>query len=189
MTIRTASSRAPRTPRLAENSLGSGWSFADALVGSTIHHPGGRTIGADEHVWLAWVTNNASDLHGNADAAAQTKFGRPVVLGALTVAIVIGLAQPAEWPAGDVARHRPTGWISIRLSGPVFPGDTLQAESVIAAARPFDDRRGGLVRRRIVGRTVSGGEVLRVEEERAVPARAWLETKDCVGVRRFRRRN
>ena len=152
----------------------SSWSFDDASVGSTIQHWGGRTIGADEHVWLAWISNNASDLHGNADAAAQKELGRVVVLGALTVAIVLGLAEPAEWPAKDVARHRPLGWSSIRLTGVVVPGDTLRAESVILDAAPFADGLGGLVRRVVVGRTQAGTVVARVEEERAVPTRATL---------------
>ena len=72
------------------------WTFDDAVVGSTIQHERARTIGADEHVWLAWVTNNASDLHGNADVAAGMEFGQPVVLGALVAAIVIGRASCRE---------------------------------------------------------------------------------------------
>lgn len=156
-----------------------GWSFDDVVVSSIIHHPGGRTIGADEHVWLAWLTNNASDLHGNADAAPGMEFGRTVVLGALTAAIVIGLAEPAEWRAADAARFRPAGWRSIQLRGVVLPGDTLTAESRILAATPFDSGEGGLIRRMIVGRTQSGAEVARVEEERAVPAAPKARTKDC----------
>jgi acyl dehydratase len=151
-----------------------GWTFDEAVVGSTIHHERARTIGADEHVWLAWVTNNASDLHGNADAAARMEFGQPVVLGALVAAIVIGLAEPAEWPAGEAAAHRPRGWRRIQLSKAVLPGDTLRAESRILAATPFAGGRGGVVIRLIVGRTQTGAEVARVEEERAVPAGATL---------------
>jgi acyl dehydratase len=166
--------RAPGPPAVA-----SSWWFDDAEVGTTIHHRGGRTIGRDEHVLLAWITNNASDVHGNADAAARTEFGQAIVLGALTVAIVIGLAEPAEWPPAELARYRPLGWRSIRLTGLVLPGDTLRAESVILGAEPFADRRGGLVRRVIVGRTQAGTEVVRVEEERAVPTWAPHRTKDC----------
>jgi acyl dehydratase len=157
------------------------WTFDDAVAGSTIQHERARTIGADEHVWLAWLTDNASDLHGNADAAARMEFGQPVVLGALVAAIVIGLAEPAEWRAEDAASNQPKGWRSIRLSKAVLPGDTLRAESRILAATPFADGQGGLVRRLIVGRTQGGTEVARVEEERAVPALAskTLRTKDC----------
>jgi acyl dehydratase len=157
----------------------SAWTFDDAVVGSTIQHERARTIGAEEHVWLAWVTNNASDLHGNADAAARMEFGQPVILGALVAAVVIGLAEPAEWPAKEVATYRPKGWPTIQLTGAVLPGDTLRAESRIIVATAFANGRGGLVRRLIVGRTQGGKEVARVEEERAVPARATLRTKDC----------
>jgi acyl dehydratase len=155
------------------------WSFDDAAVGSTIHHPGGRTIGADEHVWLAWMTNNSSDLHGNAHVAARTEYGQTVVLGALTFAVVVGLAEPAEWPERESARYRLAGWRSIRLTGVVLPGDTLRAESVIRDLQPFETGRGGIVTRLVVGRTQSGSEVVRIEEERAVPTRAGLRTKDC----------
>lgn len=152
---------------------GGSWSFEDAIVGSTILHPRRRTVGADEHVWLAWITNNASDLHGDAAAAAgRSGFGRTIVLGALTVAVVIGLAEPAEWPAPLAARHQAKGWRSIRLVGAVFSGDTLRAESLILAATPLAGGEGGIVQRLVVGRTQAGREVARIEEERAVAARS-----------------
>ncbi len=117
------------------------------------------------------VTNNASDLHADAEYARTTGFGRPVVLGVLTVAVVAGLAEPIEWPAADAAKEAFPGWLSIRLAGPVFAGDTLRAESLILSVAPLADGHGGLVRRRIVGRNQRGEEVVTIEEERAVPLR------------------
>jgi acyl dehydratase len=148
-----------------------GWHFDDAVVGATLRHPGGRTIGAAEHVWLALVTNNASDLHGDADRAATGPYGQPIVLGALTVAIVVGLAEPVEWAPEHAAQRRPTGWSLIRLSRVVFPGDTLSAESEFLATEPFRDGPGGIVKRVIVGRNQRGEEVARLVEDRAVPLR------------------
>jgi itaconyl-CoA hydratase len=156
----------------------SGWHFDDAVVGSTLRHPGGRTIGAAEHVWLALVTNNASELHGNADRAATSPYGQPIVLGALTVAIVVGLSEPAEWAPGEAARRRPAGWSSIRLSRVVVPGDTLSAESQFLAAEPLRDAPGGIVKRAIVGRNQRGEEVARLVEDRAVPLRAARPAND-----------
>ena len=69
-----------------------GWWLEDAVPGTVLRHPGGRTIGSAEHVWLAWITHNVSDVHGNAHAAARNEWGQPLVLGMLTAAIVIGLA-------------------------------------------------------------------------------------------------
>lgn len=84
-----------------------GWFLEDAVPGTTLHHPHGRTLDEAEHVWLAWITDNVSDVHGNADAASRAAWGQPIVLGALTAAIVIGLAHPG---AGDPATTGTAGW-------------------------------------------------------------------------------
>ncbi len=149
----------------------SGWAFEDAQTGLTIQHPEGRTIGRDEHALLAMVSNNASDLHVNAEFARATDFGEPVVLGALTIAVVLGLAEPREWPAADAALDRSGGWVSMRLAAPVFGGDTLRAESTILSVVPMPDGRGGLVRRRIVGLNQRAEVVATIDEERTVPTR------------------
>jgi acyl dehydratase len=151
--------------------VGHGWWFEDAVPGGVIEHPGGRTIGADEHILLAWLTNNASDVHGNHDVSARGAFGGPVVLGALTVAVVVGLAEPATAPPPIAARAIPTGWRRIGLVGLVLPGDTLNAVSHIEAARRDPGDGGGVVERVIVGRTQRGDEVVRIEEERWVAGR------------------
>ena len=152
--------------------MGRGWWFEDAIPGEVMDHPGGRTIGADEHILLAWLTNNASDVHGNHDVASRGAFGGPVVLGALSVAIVVGLAEPAAGPPRVAARAILTGWRRIGLVGLLLPGDTLYASSRIDDARRDADHGGGMVSRLIVGRTHRGDEVVRIEEERWVPSRA-----------------
>jgi acyl dehydratase len=151
-----------------------GWWFEDAAPGTVLRHPGGRTIDEAEHVWLAWITNNQSDVHGNADAAARGAWGQPLVLGALTAAIVIGLASPAAGPPDVGAAGWADGWRSIKLSGIVIPGDTIRAESVIHSAEPIGGRRWatGRVRRTIQGRNQRDEIVAVIEEEREVPRRA-----------------
>lgn len=149
-----------------------GWWLDDARPGTRLRHPGGRTIGAAEHVWLAGLTHNVSDLHGNADAAERGAFGRPVVLGALSAAIVIGLARPAVALPGDAAAAALTGWSRIRLGQPVFPGDTLRAESSIEAVGPrLPNAPSARVTRTIRGFNQRGEVVVTVSETRDVPVR------------------
>jgi acyl dehydratase len=172
---------APRAPIAGADT---GWWLEDALPGLVIRHPHGRTIDEAEHVWLAWLTHNLSDLHGDAHRAADGPFGQPLVLGALTASIVIGLAEPAVPTAGLAARTLPSGWASIRLSGPVVAGDTLRAESTIHAVRPMPDMPMGFVTRTITGRDQRGVVVALIEEvERLVPARAHRDRRtsanDC----------
>jgi acyl dehydratase len=155
-----------------------GWWFEDAEPGRLLRHPGGRTVGLDEQLWLAWLSNNSSDVHGNLAWAARTAFGGPLVLGALTVAIVAGLGQPGEWPPERIATHVPAGWTRILLTAAIRPGATVHAESRIVAAEPFADGTGGLVRRVLTGRDEAGVAVVELEEERPVPARG-PGTKVC----------
>jgi len=148
-----------------------GWYLEDAVPGAVLRHPHGRTIGAGEHVWLAWVSDNASDLHGNADRASRGAFGGPVVLGALSVAIVAGLAAPATGSPRTWTPARLTGWQRIRLLRPVVAGDTLRAESTIVGAVGRASADGGLVQRMIAGLDQHGETVLVIEETCWAPRR------------------
>lgn len=149
-----------------------GWWLEEAVPGTLIHHPGGRTIDESEHVWLAWITQNASDVHGNADTAARSGWGGQLVLGVLSAAIVLGLAAPATGPAEvPGAAGWTDGWRSVRLTGIVVPGDTLRAESVIHSRRALAGEPTGHVRRTVRGLNQRGEVVVVVEEEREVPSR------------------
>jgi acyl dehydratase len=145
-----------------------GWWLEDAVPGMTMQHPGGRTIADAEHVWLAWVTHNISDVHGNADAAGRSEWGQPLVLGMLTTAIVIGLAAPADGPPETIAPEWSDGWRSIALERPVVAGDTISAESVVAEVTDMPGMASGRVRRTIIGRNQRAEVVVRIEEEREV---------------------
>jgi len=155
-----------------------GWWLEDARPGWTIAHAGGRTIGADEHPRLAWLTDNASDVHGDAHRAASGPFGEPLVLGALTAAVVIGLAEPAVAAAADAGRAVARGWQRIALTATVLAGDTVTASSRIDRVTLDADGHGGRIERVIEGRNQQGAVVVRVEESRWVPSRN-AGTTDC----------
>jgi itaconyl-CoA hydratase len=147
-----------------------GWWFEDATPGTTVRHRSGRTVSAEEHARLAWLTDNASDIHGNAHRAAAGAFGEPVVLGALSAAIVVGLAGPATGPPSTLERAQTRGWRRIALRGLVRAGDTLYASSVFHAARS-EIGGGGLVERTIEGRNQRGEVVVVIDEECWAPSR------------------
>jgi acyl dehydratase len=153
-----------------------GWWFEDAVPGTTVRHRGGRTVTADEHQRLAWLTDNASDVHGDAHRSASSVFGEPVVLGALSAAIVAGLAAPACGPATTATRVALGGWRRIALRSVVLAGDTLRAASTFHGVQP--DGAGGMIERTIEGRNQRGDVVVVIEEATWVPARP-AGTKDC----------
>lgn len=146
------------------------WRGREARAGSTIAHPLARTIERDEQLWLAWVTGNASAVHGDANRSAAGAFGDVVVLGALTVAVVVGLAEPEPgpvtggWPPDDVQ------WSAIELLGPVRPGDTIRAESLFEDVSATETGGPALVTRVVRGRNQHGSVVVQIRESRHV---AW----------------
>lgn len=149
-----------------------GWEgrfLEDFRVGDVYRHTGGRTITETDNIWFALLTNNAHPLHVNADYAARTEFGRPLVVSTLTLAIVTGLSVP------DVSQNAVAnlGWDKVRLTAPVFAGDTLYAESEVLDVRESRSRPGqGIVRVRTRGYNQRGETVIEYERTVLVYSRA-----------------
>ena len=114
----------------------------DFRVGDVYRHAHGRTISEADNTWFALLTNNPHDVHSNTDYASRTEFGRPLVVSTLTLAIVTGLS------VSDVSQNAVAnlGWDQVKLTAPVFAGDTLYAESEYLEKRLSRSRPGqGLV--------------------------------------------
>lgn len=115
----------------------------DFNVGDRYRHAHGRTISETDNTWFTLLTNNTHPIHYNADYAARTEFGRPLVVSTLTLAIVTGLS------VSDISQNAVAnlGWDNVKLVAPVFAGDTIYAESEVLEVRPSRSRPGqGLVR-------------------------------------------
>lgn len=149
-----------------------GWQgrfLEDFSVGDVYRHAHGRTITQTDNTWFTLLTNNSHDIHFNADYASRTEFGRPLVVSTLTLAIVTGLSVP------DVSQNAVAnlGWENVRLTAPVFAGDTLYAESEVLEVRPSRSRPGqGIVRVRTRGFNQDGVTVMEFERSVLVYARA-----------------
>jgi len=149
-----------------------GWEgrfLEDFHVGDVYRHAQGRTISEADNTWFALLTNNPHQLHSNADYAARTEFGRPLVVSTLTLAIVTGLSVP------DVSQNAIAnlGWDDVQLPAPVFAGDTLYAESEVLDVRESTSRPGqGVVRVRTRGFNQRGETVIEYQRTVLVPSRA-----------------
>lgn len=143
-----------------------GWEgryLEDFTVGDVYRHAHGRTITQTDNTWFSLLTNNPHDVHSNADYASRTEFGKPLVVSTLTLAVVTGLSVE------DVSRNAVAnlGWENVRLTAPVFAGDTIYAESEVLEVRPSKSRpTQGIVRVRTRGFNQDGVTIL--EFERAV---------------------
>src|SRR3989442_15360957 len=117
--------------------------FEDFTVGDLYRHRLGRTLSEADNTWFTLLTCNTNEIHFNADYAAQTEFGRPLMNSCLTLSLVTGLSVE------DISRHivANLGWDKVTLPAPVFAGDTIYAESEVLEVRASKSRPGqGLVR-------------------------------------------
>ena len=128
-----------------------GWTgrvFEDFEVGDVYDHPLGRTIHAADNTWFTLLTMNTNPLHFDAAYAARTEFGKPLVNSCLTLAIVTGQSVT------DLSQNALAnlGWDNIRLTHPVFEGDTIYARSEVLDTRESKSRpNAGIVRVKTTG--------------------------------------
>lgn len=116
-----------------------GWNgryFEDFELGDVYQHPLGRTICEADNIWFTLLTQNTNQMHFNNHYAAQSTFGKPLVNSGITVAMILGQS------VSDISQNAIAnlGWDEIRLTHPVFVGDTLYAESVVIDKRESDTR-------------------------------------------------
>lgn len=96
----------------------------------------GRTLSETDNTWFTCLTMNTNQVHFNDEYAAQTEFGRPLVVSTLTLAVILGLSV-ADTSENALAN---LGWGDIALPKPVFAGDTLWAESEVLSVRESKSR-------------------------------------------------
>jgi acyl dehydratase len=142
--------------------------FEDFTVGEVYEHRPGRTIGEADNTWFTLLTMNQPPLHFDAAYAARSEFGRPVVNSCLTLSIVAGMS------VADVSQKAIAnlGWTDIKLTAPVFVGDTIYAESEVLATRESASRpTQGIVTVRTTGKKADGSVFMTYERTVLVPKR------------------
>jgi itaconyl-CoA hydratase len=110
--------------------------FEDFAVGDIYEHRPGRTISEADNTWFTLLTMNTHPMHFDAEYAKHSEFGRCIVCSPLTVAIMVGQSVT------DVSQKAIAnlGWTNIRMTHPLFAGDTLTSESEVTAKRESKSR-------------------------------------------------
>lgn len=142
--------------------------YEDFTVGDVYEHRPGRTITEADNVWFTLLTMNTHPLHFDKAYAARTEFKQPLVNGCLTLSIVVGMS------VSDVSQRAVgnLGWNDIKLTAPVFVGDTIYAASEVLSKRESGSRpTQGIVTVRTVGVKADGTEFMNFERTVLVPKR------------------
>lgn len=140
----------------------------DFEIGDVFQHPFGRTISEADSTWFTLLTCNTNQNHFNADFAESNPItgGRVIVNSGLTVALVLGLSV-IDMSQNAVAN---LGWTDIKLTHPVFVGDTLYAESIVLDKRSSKTRPTmGVITMKTRALNQDGDEVVSYERSVMVP--------------------
>ena len=110
--------------------------FEDFVEGDIYEHRPGRTITETENTWFTLLTMNTHPMHFDAEYAKHSEFGRCIICSPFTVALMVGMSVT------DVSQKAIAnlGWSEIKLTFPLFAGDTLVAESEVCGKRESKSR-------------------------------------------------
>src|SRR5919202_1624584 len=82
------------------------------------------------------MSMNTAPMHLDAEYAAGSEFGRPLVNSMFTAALVVGLSV-AELTQGTIVAQL---GFSVEFPAPVFTGDTIRVDTEVVEARPSQSR-------------------------------------------------
>ncbi len=140
--------------------------FEEFTVGDVYEHRPGRTINEADNTWFTLLTMNQHPVHFDHEYASRSEFGKPLVASPLTLAILVGQS------VSDVSQLAIAnlGWTDVKMTRPVFVGDTLYSETEVIAKRESKSRAGqGIVTVRTTGRNQHGDIVCTFDRSILIP--------------------
>lgn len=145
-----------------------GFHYEDFRFGDIFEHRPGRTLTEADNVLMAGLSMNPSPLHIDAAYCAHTHWRRPLMSSLVTFSVVCGMSVRST--SGRAVAN--LGWDKIRLTHPVFAGDTVYAESRILSKRLSEKRPGeGIITCETRGLLSTGELFLSFERSFLVPTR------------------
>ncbi len=114
-----------------------GLHYEEFEIGHIFHHATTRTVTETDNLLMTTLSMNTQPLHLDAEFAANTEFGRPLVNSMFTLALVVGLSVTETTLRTTIAN---LGMRDIRFPKPVFAGDTIRVETTVLDKRESKSR-------------------------------------------------
>lgn len=142
--------------------------FEDFSEGDVYEHRPNRTITAVDNYWFTLLTMNNHPLHFDAEYAGETEWKEELVNSLLTISVVHGMTV-SDVSYKGIAN---LGWEEVKLTNPVFHGDTLTAESEVVQKRQSESREGqGIITVKTKGYKQNGDKVIEFKRSVLIPFR------------------
>lgn len=107
--------------------------------GQVIDHALSRTVTEYDNMQFSLMTMNPQPLHIDADFAAKSEWGKPLVNSLFTLGLLIGMS------VGDTTLGTTAGNLGMKETAfphPVFHGDTIRARTTVLSVRESKSRPG-----------------------------------------------
>ena len=111
--------------------MGFGRYYEEFETGAVYSHWPGRTITEHDNTWFALLTMNQHPLYIDEHYARQQPLGRRPVIDTLVFSLAVGMSV-ADTSGKTIAN---LGYESVVFERPLFPGDSLYAESEVLEKR------------------------------------------------------
>ena len=111
--------------------------FDEWQVGTRLVHEIRRTVTETDNLLFSTMTYNPQPLHIDLEAAKASEFGRILVNGTFTFALMIGLSV-ADTTLGTLVAN--LGYDKVVMPKPVFIGDTIRADSEVMTLKESRSR-------------------------------------------------
>ena len=108
-------------------------------VGDRLDHEIRRTVTETDNLLFSTMTHNPQPLHIDVEAAKASEFGRILVNGTVTFALMVGLSV-GDTTLGTLVAN--LGYDKLVMPKPVFLGDTLRARTEIVDLKDSKSRPG-----------------------------------------------
>lgn len=105
--------------------------YEEFEIGAIYPHWPGRTITEHDNTWFALLSMNQHPLYLDDQYASQTGIGRRPVIDTLIFSLVVGMSV-SDTSGKTIAN---LGYESVMFERPLFPGDSLYAESEVLEKR------------------------------------------------------
>src|SRR6201994_3740290 len=115
----------------------SGRLFDQWQVGTRIDHEIRRTVTETDNLLFSTMTHNPQPLHLDIEAAKSSEFGRILVNGTFTFALMVGLSV-GDTTLGTLVAN--LGYDKLVMPKPVFLGDTLRADTEVVGLKDSGSR-------------------------------------------------
>ena len=147
--------------------------FEDFAIGQHLVHAIPRTLhGGDIATYMA-LTGDRQPLASSTELARSLGFNRELIPDLLVFHVVFGASVP------DISHNATAnlGYAEVRFLRPVYPGDTLVAETYVIGLREVSSGEAGVVYVRTRGTNQRGQEVVSLVRWVLVPKRDNAEAR------------